>query len=221
MLLAASAVVLFSTAAGYAAPHYPTTGVLWDQNANFGGGVNSQNYEQAMVEYDDIAADDFVVPSGQTWRVSEVDVTGAYVGGSGPATSVNVGFWKNGRHGMPGRGRYGYTLSCADNAGSFQCTLPNGRHNKPAVKLVAGTWWLSVVANCDSDVCGQWQWTENTTVQGYEAEWENPGGAWNIFNCHGWTALDACFGGSPADLAFTLKGYSQSARSSSGILSRN
>src|SRR5579862_5877161 len=69
--------------------------VLWNQNSNFGGGVNSQIYEPAMEEYDDYAADDFVVPDGQKWVISEVDVTGYYTNGSGPASSVLVSFWSN------------------------------------------------------------------------------------------------------------------------------
>ena len=186
--------------------------VLWNQNSNFGGGVNSQQYESAMQEYDDYAADDFVVPEGQRWFISEVDVTGTYTGGSGPATSVLVIFYHD-DNGIPGKIGDGdhdfFTLKCKDDAGSFQCVLPTAHHNKPVVKFGPGIWWVSVSANCDSGTCGHWNWTENTNVTGNQAEWENPGGAWDIRACYGWNVISTCFGGAPADLAFELIGLSQ------------
>jgi hypothetical protein len=212
VFLAAAAIVVLSGSISIAAPRHPpkTIVTLWDQNANFGTGVNSQNYESAMATYDDIAADDFVVPADHKWFISEVDVTGAYVGGSGPATSVEVGFWLSKVKGdaYPKHLKYSYTLTCTDNAGSFACALPSEAGGKPVVRLAAGTFWLTVVANCDSTVCGQWQWTENTSVQGSQAEWANAGNGWGIIRCDLWNWLNDCFGGSPADLAFTLKGYS-------------
>ena len=218
LLVAATAVLALatsSTSASAAAKRVPGKQdvVLWNQNSNFGGGVNSHFYESSMEAYDDYAADDFVVPNGQRWYISEVDVTGAYAKGSGPASSVVVIFWTN-QNGHPHRVAQDlhdwFTLSCTDDAGSFQCVLPTVRHNKPVVKFGPGTWWVSVIANCDSQTCGQWNWTENTTVTGRQAEWENPGGAWNIPDCHGWNVLSTCFGGAQADLAFQLVGYSQS-----------
>jgi hypothetical protein len=183
--------------------------VLWNQNSNFGGSVNSQNYESAMQTYDDAAADDFTIPNATKWHISEIDVTGAYASGSGPASSVIVTFYPNKKGEPNGRARYSFTLNCTDNAGSFQCLLPTkGKKNKLAVALGAGTWWVSVVANCVSQTCGTWNWTENTTVTGYQAEWRNLYGGFNN-ECVGWAPLSTCFGGSPADLAFTLIGYSE------------
>jgi len=165
-----------------------------------------------MGAYDDAAADDFTVPAGQKWFISEVDVMGAYVDGSGPAASVNVTFWRN-KNGEPyriaHRGHSSFTLNCTDNAGSFQCVLPTDSHNNPMTRLTPGTWWVSVAANCDSQTCGTWNWTENTSVTGYGAEWRNGPGGFHIRECYGWAPLPTCFGGSPADLAFTLIGYSK------------
>ncbi len=164
--------------------------VLWNQNANFGWWVMSEN--------DAAAADDFVVPSGQTWRVAQVDVTGVYFNGSGPAKSEVVTFYAD-KDGKPGRIYRGpFTLKCTDNFGSFQCVLP-----KP-VKLQTGTWWVSFVANVDF-VDGEWGWATNTVVHGNEAEYRNPdqGG-----KCTRFRPLHVCGGNRAdrADMAFDLVG---------------
>jgi hypothetical protein len=70
------------------------------------------------------------------------------------------------------------------------------------VKLRAGTWWVSLVANIDFSAGGEWGWNTNPTVQGSEAVWEDPSGQ----SCTSWTPLHVCFGGSPADMAFKLLG---------------
>ena len=181
LLVAAAAMAVLSggtpAGANANATHKPYT-MLWNQNSNFGSGVNSQNYESGMAQYDDAGADDFVIPAGQTWLISEVDVTGAYVNGSGPASSEVVAFYRTKRGKPYSISRGPYTVNCTDINGSFQCILPTrGRHGMPKVKLKAGTYWVSVVANCDSQTCGQWNWTENTTVQGNQATWDNPGGS--------------------------------------------
>ncbi len=163
--------------------------VLWNQNTSSGGFVSSQTGSNA-------AADDFVVPSGQTWLVKEMDVTGVYFNGSGPSKSETITFYTN-KNGKPGRIKQGpFTLKCADNFGSFKCTLPK------RVKLKAGTWWVSLVNDMDFSQGGEWGWSTNSTVQGNEAVWEQPGGQ----TCQTWEPLHVCFGGSPSDLAFQLLG---------------
>ncbi|HLY05231.1 MAG TPA: hypothetical protein VKR31_05735 [Rhizomicrobium sp.] len=187
------------------------TVVLYNQNSNFGRGVVSDNFSSAMSSYDAIGADDFWVPAGQTWQITEVDVTGAYVDGTGPASSVVVTFWVGDAY--PRRIVHhrddSFTLSCTDNEGSFACTLPVNSRGRPVVRLRGGSggtpYWLSVVANCDFINCGEWNWTTNTTVYASQAAWKNPGGGWGT-PCEGWGVLSACFG-TAADLAFTLIGF--------------
>lgn len=170
-----------------------TSTILWDQNSTSGGAVFSENGGEAGST---AAADDFVVPSGQSWLVKELDVSGVYFNGSGPASSEIVTFYAN-KNGKPGRVKQGpFTLKCTDNFGSFECTLP--QH----VKLRSGTWWVSLVANIDFSQGGEWGWYTNPTVQGNEAVWEEPGGA----TCPTWEPLHVCFGGAPADMAFKLLG---------------
>src|SRR5439155_2376121 len=79
------------------APKAPAV-VLYDQINNPAptpGGVTSQDFEAAFDPFDSSAADDFVVPAGQTWNITEVDVAGEYTVGGGPAASFNVFFYSD------------------------------------------------------------------------------------------------------------------------------
>ena len=70
--------------------------VLYDQYDNDPGtGTVSQDFETSLDAYDSQTADDFVVPSGQTWTINEVDVKGVYFNGPGPAASFNVYIYQN------------------------------------------------------------------------------------------------------------------------------
>jgi hypothetical protein len=203
--LALTAAFTFATASTIAAtPARQPYSMLWNQNSNFGPGVVSDNFSSANQAYTSYGADDFVVPVGQTWGITEVDVTGAYVNGSGPAPSVSIGFWAGKRR--PTSLRHSFTVSCTDNGGSFACIIPTKSHGRPGLTLKSGMWWLEVVANCDMGTCGEWEWTENTAVTGKEAVWANPQRGWGT-NCTGvFEPLDYCFGGPPADFAFDLIG---------------
>jgi hypothetical protein len=164
--------------------------VLYDQTSNDSGfGTFSQNgYGPSTA-----AADDFVVPRGTTWIVKEVDVTGIYFNGSGPATE-NVTFYAD------KRGKVGDVVAAfshvngADNFGSFAITL--GTRGQ---KLKSGHYWLSVVANLNS---AEWVWENQTTTEGDPAMWESPGSGGA---CETWALESECVG-SPGDHVFVLKG---------------
>jgi hypothetical protein len=84
----------------------PTPGaVLYDQYDNFATqepvNIPSQDFETALDFFDSQAADDFIVPIGQTWEVTEVDVLGEY-DSTGPAASFHVFFYENGAGDLPG-----------------------------------------------------------------------------------------------------------------------
>jgi hypothetical protein len=84
----------------------PTPGtVLYDQYDNFSTektpNIPSQDAETALDFFDSQAADDFIVPAGQTWQVTEVDVLGEY-DSAGPAASFHVFFYENGAGDLPG-----------------------------------------------------------------------------------------------------------------------
>jgi hypothetical protein len=218
LLLAATAVIALTTGTAMAIPamaasdgpgagpvvrHSPGAQVLYNQNSETNYAyVNSQNYISGDPADDDQAVDDFIVPSGTTWKVTEVDVTGC-CSGTSPITE-NVYFYRdnNGAPGKPARHGSFTNLSGTGNP-SFAISLGKG------VKLKAGHYWVSVVANCVSaDGCG-WGWGERSTITNDPALWQNPGNGQGT-GCTTWTILETCLGNAYAgDFMFELQGRSK------------
>jgi len=188
--------------------------VLYDQLNNPGTfAVSSQEFPDSPA-FTDFSADDFVVPSGQTWTITEVDAEGVYLG-PGPADNFNVFVYQN-NGSLPGTQVYSATAqSYVNSAGVFQVTL-----TVPAV-LAAGTYWVSVQAHMNLTPNGQWGWIERTVQANSPAAWQNPGGGFGAPsscpapgcpmpcpNCITW-GIRQCCAGSPAgepDQMFRLIG---------------
>jgi VCBS repeat protein len=180
-------------------PKFPAA-VLYDQLNNPGTlSTSSQDFEAAYNTSDDFTADDFVVPGGQTWNITEVDAQGVYASSGGPAVSFNVFFYQN-NGGLPGTSVYTATgQSYVNNSGVFQITL-----NTPAV-LTSGTYWVSVQARMDFSPNGQWYWTDRTVQTNSPATWQNPGGGFGF--CPAWAVRTGCVGDASApDQMFRLIG---------------
>jgi hypothetical protein len=155
--------------------HAPSDGMttLYDQNTADGAyGFFSQTLS-SYPQYDEYLADDFTVPSGHTWKVQEVDVTGFYYIEAGPASSVNVLFWKNNpKHGLP-KGTTPKT-ECDNltpisglSTGVFGIKLPKSCKVKLAGGTSGTTYWLTVQANMKgADTSGYWAWSTNNTIAG-------------------------------------------------------
>lgn len=182
------------------APAAPNV-VLYDQYDNGGGvGWTSQDFEATFDAYDNQGADDFVVPTGETWNVDEVDVSGAYFNGAGPADSFNVFIYQDAA-GLPGTLVYtglaqAYTTS---NDIDFVITL------SPAAVLTEGTYWVSVQVRMDFGVGGQWGWNDRTVQSGSPAAWQNPGGGFGT-PCTSWGVRTVCLAGGSPDNMFRLAG---------------
>jgi hypothetical protein len=173
--------------------------ILYDQLNSPGTFSTSSQEFPNFPTYTDFTADDFVVPSGQTWNITEVDAQGVYFNGPGPADNFNVFFYQN-NSGMPGTQIYTATAqSYVNNSGVFQITLTT-----PAV-LSSGTYWVSMQAHMNSNPNGQWGWTDRTVQVNSPAAWQNPGGGFGF--CPTWAARTACVGDAPApDQMFRLIG---------------
>jgi hypothetical protein len=66
--------------------------VLYDQTDSPGeSNAVSQDFEASQNALDSTAADDFTVPSGESWEIDGADVLGDY-NGPGPAASSRVTF---------------------------------------------------------------------------------------------------------------------------------
>ncbi|MDQ2806925.1 MAG: hypothetical protein M3Z04_08455, partial [Chloroflexota bacterium] len=154
--------------------------VLYDQYNNAGTNATvSQDFEAANDAFDNQAADDFVVPAGPAWTISEVDVQGVYFNGSGPAASFNVYFYQD-TGTLPGTQVYAATGLAYSGSTNFVIPLPS-----PAV-LTPGTYWLSVQARMDFTPGGEWGWTDRTVASNSGAAWRNPGGGFGTACTPNW-----------------------------------
>ncbi|HVG00277.1 MAG TPA: hypothetical protein VND68_10590, partial [Chloroflexia bacterium] len=150
------------------------------------------------------AADDFVVPGGQTWTIDEVDVGGNLVSGPNEPTSFNVTFYNNtgtAPNGLPSTVVISYT-----NLATFIGTQPAYTITIPSTVLPAGTYWVSVQGVGTSS----WQWTSRSVQTGSGAAWRGT----VIGTCPNWGRKSGtCFtggtySGSP-DQLFRLQGTAQ------------
>jgi hypothetical protein len=198
-IIACGAAVAAPTVAGHGAASPPVvqkSKVIYGQNGTDSGiAIVSQNFESSFDIYDAMAADDFKVKKA---TVVEVDVVGVYFNGLGPATSANVGFYKN-KKGLPGKVLQEYSNApVKDNgSGSFAIAVPK--------TVVKGTTWVSVQANLDFASGGEWGWESQTGVVGNPAAWQNPGDGFAT-GCTSWKAETSCIADGQGDHMFTILG---------------
>jgi hypothetical protein len=190
----------------------PASVTLYDQNNSDDGiGIVSDTFDSgSFPTYSNAAADDFTVVAPKLWKVKEVDVTGVYFNGSGPADAVHVNFYAD-AGGLPGA-----TLATCNPAsykdssgfGSFviklgkSCTGSTKFKNKSHV-------WVSVVADMNFvGGKGEWGWENRTTDSGSPAAWENPGNGFGT-GCVTWAQENVCIADGQGDHMFILKGVSK------------
>ena len=171
--------------------------------------VNSQNYEPSNDALDDFAADDFVVPAGQGWRITGVDVDGEYTDTGGAAgSSASVRFYENGAGNLPGtpNGIVGSSnpFVMGPAAGDFVISL-----NYP-VTLGPGTYWVSVQPNQNSNPGRYWGWHDRSVLSNSGSAWMNPGNGWGT-GCTAWIRKTSCapLGNPNPDQVFRLSGTAQ------------
>src|SRR6266540_199853 len=163
--------------------------VLYDQYNNQSAttplDITSQDFEAGADAYDGFAADDFIVPTGQTWNVEGIDVDGEYE--PGPAASFHVHFYGNAAGDLPGA-LIADRLSQSFTGVGGDATIPLAT----PVPLAAGTYWVSVQARQDFDPAGQWFWHNRTVQSNAGAAWQNPGNGF-ASGCVAWTRKPSCF----------------------------
>jgi len=167
--------------------------VLYDQTANPGlQKTESMSYAPPS---DVEAADDFAVPAGQQWTLTEVDVLGKPGDPSSLQTYVRI-YADAG--GVPGGLLFQQDAIQATNGPSYNSPLSN------APPLGPGTYWVSVAAPAF------WGWLNSSTQVGNPATWQNPSGLYGPTAGCGktWTTRTTCFpeSASEPDQAFRLIG---------------
>src|SRR6266480_1167578 len=165
------------------APKTPQV-VLYDQYNNAGTNATLSATFTDFPTFSSDLADDFVVPSGQTWNVMSIDADGVYFNGSGPATSWNVFIYANNGT-LPGAPLFSALAQPVSQVGTtFTVTLP-----VPAV-LTAGTYWIEIQANMTFGTQGEWGWSNRTVTSYNPAVWRNPGGGLGA-GCLSWSRRGA------------------------------
>lgn len=185
---------------------------LYDQNIADGAyGFFSQTLS-SYPQYDEYLADDFTVPAGHKWKVKEVDVTGFYYIGAGPASSVNVLFWNDKKdlpHGKAAVDCENITPASGLSTGVFGIKLPKSC----AVNLKGGTsgktYWVTVQANMKGEnTSGYWAWSTNNEIAGNQGAGYWYGGSVGVNDPACLTSfhtMSDCTG-STVDFAFALLG---------------
>ncbi len=183
----------------------PTPGaVLYDQYDNFATkepvNIPSQDAETALDFFDSQAADDFIVPAGQTWHITEVDVLGEY-DSTGPAASFHVFFYENGAGDLPGMLVASRLENPYTGSNDFLITLTQ------PVTLSEGHYWVSVQARQDIITSRFWLWHDRTVQSNSGAAWQNPGNGFGT-GCVVWVRKTACasLGKTAPDQVFRLIG---------------
>ena len=145
--------------------------------------------------FDARAADDFVVPAGVQWALTEVDPTGV-AGACGTVGTVDVTIYGDAA-GLPGSVVYSATVTTAGGLTQDVCALA-----VPVdVTLDPGHYWLSV-----QSVGASWGWQVRSTVSNDEAVWVMPPPGY-FTDCNSWCGMDTALGTSSTwDLDFSLQG---------------
>lgn len=173
-------------------PPAETAIILYDQTNNPAptptppapGGVTSQDFEAQLDNHDSFAADDFVVPAGQVWNITEVDAIGESSEPPAPPESFHVFFYADSGT-LPGTLVASRLANPFSGFGFFVITLTS------SVTLTPGAYWMSVQARENSSSSGYWFWDNRLLVSNSGAAWQNPGGGW-MSGCLTWGRKTSC-----------------------------
>ena len=159
--------------------------VLWDNTAGTNSGYKSMRW--MMEEFTrHIVADDFVVPSGETWYISEVYLGGFYISSNYPYLCpdfLGIEIYKD-EGGLPGAQIYEDTFLTTV-SGSFEreqtVLLP-----EPIVISEPGKYWLSFYGVYDADFHEDrtyFAYAHTESIGAHMVWWnEYEGGSWDEFN---------------------------------------
>jgi len=172
--------------------------VLYEQSNPAGGGQASQDFESAYDAYDCQGADDFYIPTGFSWTIQTVTVSGS---GSLTATLANVYIYAD-VAGMPAvtAATTLMGLACTNASGVLAINIPGG------LQLGPGHFWISVQDASPYNPDGQWFWQRTSSTYNNNACWRNPGNGFGT-GATAWTTMIA-LGYPDSDFMFRLEGYS-------------
>ncbi|NNF57245.1 MAG: T9SS type A sorting domain-containing protein [Rhodothermaceae bacterium] len=195
--------------------------VLYDQTANIGAnGAPSQEFPDFAGQAR--SADDFVVPTGESWMITDVFVLGSYNDGGttdGGAPSWNVAIYED-DGGLPGTEVFSEAAitNVTDTAGDVTIALTT------PPTLTEGTYFVSVVAVMSfAPNNAQWFWSAQAVQTNSPYAFEDTDGLFGIAACATWqpgAATCGVGGGVEPDLSFSISGAINTANEAGSELPR-
>ncbi|MBI9035346.1 MAG: carboxypeptidase regulatory-like domain-containing protein [Bacteroidales bacterium] len=154
------------------------------------------------------AADDFIVPAGETWGVSYVKLVGTYPDTEETSDTLHVFFYEN-DNGVPGDVIHSY-----ENITAFNQTLIDDEYNTyefeitlpETTSFTEGQYWMCVQVKTDNNIQGRWAWSDNgsSTVEN-PYHWKNPLDGFGT-GYTDWTSSELLLWWGPYNLNFALYG---------------
>ena len=185
---------------------------LHDQTSSCTASSVPSIFAPTQEQFDSAAADDFDVPAGESWGITEVNTSGVYGVFEGRTQAVNVGIFADSNgvpdsNVVPGCGYIGIT-DFDDSGGPLTirlrstCILP--------AAVTTKKYWLTVQAEMGDAASGSsgfgvWYWKENSTQTGDLAQWQNPQNGFNE-NCTTWSPRATCNADGAPDQCFLIAG---------------
>ena len=196
-------IVAMGALVALAAPAGAGAETLFDQvDVTSPQSINSQDFPTANDAFDAMAADDFVVPAGQTWKLDSAVARGNN-SGTGVAATARITIFAD-AGGAPGAQVFSTVAPVTD--------YPRMQLAFAGPTLAAGTYWVGFQAILDpgpSAPFSQWFWAENSERAGALAMYRNPGDGFNT-GCTTFTLKSSCPFGAETHLApdqsFSLSG---------------
>jgi hypothetical protein len=145
----------------------PGSPVLYDQTTSQAGAIISSDL--VVDSNDSQGADDFIVPSGETWAIDSVNAPGAFGGPDVVLPRVNVFVYQDGGT-EPGTLVASF-LGVQSTTGPDNLTIPIS----PALSLAAGTYWISIQADLSDLPDGNsWLWGFRSVDMNDVGVWRQP-----------------------------------------------
>ncbi len=159
---------------------YEKEGLFHQNNAEF----DTTELELPSYYFDDndliIAADDFVIPSGQTWSIDRFLGIGDSFGETEPWNGVAVIYAND--NGKPGKEVYrSEPITTRKNSNEETYELLDIELSKP-LALSAGRYWVSLYAISELDRGNFWFWDTQELRNGNEAVFIESGGSFSRFS---------------------------------------
>jgi hypothetical protein len=185
--------------------------VLHDQTNSVGFNVySSEDFQSSQDPIDSWIADDFTVPTGQSWTLSQMDVLGEDDGG--PPPFVNIFIYANSGT-LPGGELFHQSHVPAIGYPNYSAPITG------APSLGPGTYWISMQEDGGGFMIPSWGWHGRNVQDGNQAVFKG-NSAWGN-GCHTFTPLQTCFPTSDGvDMLWKISGSASSQPVTFGKLKR-